>query len=685
MTNRHSNHENQGLLPPALEGRCLPNVAARAKLGPQRPAFASLALLAIIVLVAGLTHAAEFATVKDCIRAFSTTPKGEPPEALHYRSVNELVRRKEASVRPLSRALSSKDKRVRQYAILALGRIRSQRAFRSLLEAMKDSDRDVRAAAAEAIGLLGDVRALKPLTQFLASEDEIIVRGGIVGLGRLGDNRAVPSLLPLLASENWEIRWRTALALGHIGEMDTWTKLGPLARDEAAVVRGAACWALGAIAGQPDLSEFGKNLKSRDGGIIYGSAWAVGVIGSNDAAELLQTMASAGNPTAREACTLVLRWMGREPGTVPESTGGDGNNGPKLASLDLEERWLDRYNKLTVSATESFELALPEGIVPAAAAPVWLLPTPGAGILMTITCENGDVHTLRSTNQGRTWKGGLPDLPGRVDAGVATGENVYAFDKHAFRREGIRYVTRLWTSADGGATFAPAELAAIECGQALRTERMSSPALNNFKKTSARWSERFFHGLTGRVLDLGDGLLLTTTQGRLEFDTEPRTFSFRSEDGGRVWSRMATVMGEGVVSPSLARCPDGNLACLARDAGTGDLLLAWSVDQGKSWWEPIRTGSKGKCPTMIDLKDGILACSYAAEGARIMFDATGTGRRWTDRVHLITDAEEVVAAATLCEIGNGRLLYAYTATEANGSTDKTALRALYVTVAKVQE
>lgn len=644
-----------------------------------------LAGAALLLALSTPTRAAEFATLRDCINAFSVTPKDEPPEALHYRAVNELVRHGEAAIRPLRWALSSKDKRVRQYGILALGRIRSQRAFRSLLDTLKDPDRDVRAAGAEAFGLLGDPRALGPLTEFLSSEDEIIVRGGIVGLGRLGDNRAVPVLLPLLKSENWEIRWRTALALGHIREMDTWAKLGPLARDKVAVVRGAASWALGAIVGQPDMSEFEKNLGSTDGSTIYGSAWAVGVIGSSDAAKLLQKMVAEGNPTAKEACSLVLRWMGYKPEPAEKDESVANKDGDQLKPMDIEDRWLDRYNRLEVSATEPFDIALPKGVKTPSAATAWLFSSPQGGVLLALAGDHGSALTLKSTDRGRTWVTNAKGFPTRIDAGVAAGGKVHVFDKHAFRRQEDRYVTRHWTSANGGVSFGAPELATFECSEALRTDRMSSPAVDALKKTSAQWSERFFRALTGNVLDLGEGLLLATTEARLEFDVQPRAISFRSKDGGKSWGSMATVMGEGVGSPSLAPCADDHLACLARDAGTGDLLLAWSVDQGKSWWDPIRTGSKGASPMMVGLHGDVLACCYVLDGARIMFDANGTGRRWTDRICLIPDGDEAVTSAAICEVSDGRLLYVYTTTEGSGKAAKPRLKALYVTVRKTQE
>jgi len=648
--------------------------------GLSRKAVLPLLLLPLAVLP---VHAAP-RPVRECIAVLGAGASFEDT----CRAVRELVEIGPKAVGPLCRALKDPNKNLRTNAALALGRIGEARALKPLLATLTDSDADVRSAAAEALGRLGDARALPALIARLSSESEMDVRGATVGLGALGSAKAVESLTKLLSSTNWEVRWRAAIALGQIGDKAPWSALGPLAKDSNAVVKAGASWALGVIVDRPDFKVFAANLKSPDDSVVWGSAWALGVVGTEEAARVLEAAYRDGSQTARDACRTVLLWLDT-PATRRAISQASAASPGKLRNMDLEDRWLDRYGRLAVTATEPFVVSnqrtRPE--LGSHRSPR-LFALPDGNLLLAVertTDRYGDTIVLSSRDKGRTWQ--VTDFPiRRLDAGARLDDGTgLLYDGIAFRKRDTTFVCRMCTPDPDGKTLSTPELAMISRLDDVPTSTPGDDVLDAYQSTAARWTSESCSGFYRRIVRNEDGTLIACAQTRHDGDMEPRCVSYRSTNDGRTWVSEQTVAADGLVEPVLARCTDGKLLCLMRTDDGDEFLQAWSIDGGKSWMEPIRARARGRVADLCLLDSDIMACSYAQDGIRIMFSVDGTSKSWTDRIKLDDDERNATTGTSLCEVEPGRLLLVYDTDDTPGEDEGIrGILAVYVTVQKAE-
>jgi len=104
------------------------------------------------------------------------------------------------AVEPLIAALGNPDGNMRFSATVALGRIGGNRAVEALIALFKD--KELRWWAAMTLGKTHDERALAPLLVALGDQDSPQMRRWAArGLGFLGDQRAIPALEALAARE----------------------------------------------------------------------------------------------------------------------------------------------------------------------------------------------------------------------------------------------------------------------------------------------------------------------------------------------------------------------------------------------------------------------------------------------------------------------------------------------------
>jgi HEAT repeat protein len=95
----------------------------------------------------------------------------------------------------------SRQKRSRERAVWALGRLGDASALPVLIEALADRSKEVRMTAARALGVLGDHRGAGPLIELLRDPDRDLRAAAVFGLGHLGDERAIEPLLDLARRE----------------------------------------------------------------------------------------------------------------------------------------------------------------------------------------------------------------------------------------------------------------------------------------------------------------------------------------------------------------------------------------------------------------------------------------------------------------------------------------------------
>lgn len=134
----------------------------------------------------------------------------------------------------------------------------------------------------------------------------------------------------------------------------------------------------------------------------------------------------------------------------------------------------------------------------------------------------------------------------------------------------------------------------------------------------------------GPLVPLRDGSVLVAINGRPRGGSNDIAAVLRSTTSGRNWKLVGTAKAQGhdLQEVTVAELPDGRLVMMARPEGD----IAWSVDQGRTWTEPVTFGMRLYAPSLYVAGDGTLVCmhgSYAPGhgGLRVIFSSDG-GRTW---------------------------------------------------------
>ena len=591
--------------------------------------------------------------------------------------------------------LAAADRQVRLNAVLALGRLRVAGAVEPLLaHCREDADPEVRGGAAEALGRIGDRRAVTVLLGQLtsAAADELDRRGAAVGLGSLRATEAVEPLLALLDSSHWEERWRAAVALGQIGDPRARTALGRLAGDANAVVAGCAAWASSVLVKTPDFGALERTLQGTDEALIWGSAWALGVIGTTGAVETLLAARKKGPPAAQTASGLLLAWLGmpRPDSATPQAAAPSAPAAGSDNLMALDERWSDRYGTLDIQITRPVTLssrALPSSRslrpkLGAQAGPcLYRLPN---GDLLLVEPDPESLAspraTRRSRDQGQTWQP-EPTLVPRL-AAVATlrDRSVLAYDQYLFQKEGPHYVSDLCVSRDGGRSFGPLQLAEFTLPADQATQVPPKEIVEEYRASSARWSERASPTFGARIVELGDDSLAACGPAGAGDVTRPGAVCYRSTDQGLSWIAGATPTGDEVAALALAGGTGNRLVALLALGAEPTLHAAFSADGGAAWSEPRSLRLRAAAVDLCRLASGVLVCCYGGPGVSLMFSADGTGKAWTDKIRIVEADDGVSGGVSLCEVGPDRLLLVYeqqsTAPESSATPASTRLSVL---------
>jgi HEAT repeat protein len=118
-------------------------------------------------------------------------------------------------VEPLIDALD--DKRIRNEAAMALGKIGDKKAIKHLIKAISNQDPTFRSAAEEALGLIGDEEAVPPLIKALENDDISVRRHAAGALAKIGDDKALgPLKIAALKDRRWYVRLQMEEAITEI-------------------------------------------------------------------------------------------------------------------------------------------------------------------------------------------------------------------------------------------------------------------------------------------------------------------------------------------------------------------------------------------------------------------------------------------------------------------------------------
>jgi len=240
------------------------------------------------------------------------------------------------------------------------------------------------------------------------------------------------------------------------------------------------------------------------------------------------------------------------------------------------------------------------------------------------------------------------------------------------------FVTSMWRSSDGGATWSGPTDANVTVANMDLNSRGSGPS--------------FWY----RSVELSNGDLVTTAHTRFIGDTKLRAVALGSSDKGYNWNYLGTVAydpaipTQGFVEPIVCKLADDELISLMRTEGHQPMYQAHSTDGGVTWSTPIQSGVNGVAPDMRLLSNGVLACSYGRTGDphnnddNIMFSVDG-GQTWTD--HTLVFPGSSTGYASLEEISPGRLLYVFDTIgmDLPSGNPRNGIRGVYIDVDFVYE
>lgn len=181
------------------------------------------------------------------------------------------------------------------------------------------------------------------------------------------------------------------------------------------------------------------------------------------------------------------------------------------------------------------------------------------------------------------------------------------------------------------------------------------------------------------ILCESDGALLATMYGTFEGDSAYRVIMVRSDDDGATWSFVSTVAydpsagSDGYCEPVMARVADGSLLCVMRVGDRQPVRQSRSLDDGRTWSEPISLGVPSVDPDLCLMRNGVLAVSTGRPAIHVLFSPDGSGRDWSVPLTVYAgpranerERENSTCYTGLRETADGRLVLVYD-TNAAGS------------------
>ena len=138
----------------------------------------------------------------------------------------------EPVVEPLIEALGDREKTVRKYAIMVLGKLRDSRAIEELGMALYDLHHEVSQAAAEALAQFG-APAVDILAEALVHPESSVREHAIIGLGRIHDERVGLYLIEMLTDPDPIVKRQSIATLGELRDKRAMPALQEVAANRA--------------------------------------------------------------------------------------------------------------------------------------------------------------------------------------------------------------------------------------------------------------------------------------------------------------------------------------------------------------------------------------------------------------------------------------------------------------------
>lgn len=261
-----------------------------------------------------------------------------------------------------------------------------------------------------------------------------------------------------------------------------------------------------------------------------------------------------------------------------------------------------------------------------------------------------------SRDNGRSWTKKIIHEDFYITSMVQKGRTLYGVVYFTYPVSATEERMVYWTSKDRGNTWRRHE------------GRVKVPDSLSLHTGKSVWGSLLFH----RGMEvLPDGTLQGVMYGHLGKEKKYTSVLVRSSDNCKSWHVVSVIAAgvppdsayrkaEGYCEPTLARVKDGSLLCVMRVASYLPLFQSRSLDQGRSWTDPVplpglgSTEAESVCPQLLLLKTGVLALSYGRPHDRIALSKDGSGRRWD--CSTVSYRGETTGYSGIVEIAPGQVL-----------------------------
>ena len=194
----------------------------------------------------------------------------QPREELIQNTIRALQKIGSEALLPLILALQNPNGRIRNYAAITLGKLRSEQAIRPLIQALNDRQTQVRSSAIKALGKLKAEEAIDPLIDLLRDADHTVQRNAARALKRINIELTLQKLLEDVKSPNTTTRRNAACCLIQLQPENTLELFLPLLNDSDTIVRQYAVEGLRKIGVEQAFIPLLNALSDNNGGVQRG-------------------------------------------------------------------------------------------------------------------------------------------------------------------------------------------------------------------------------------------------------------------------------------------------------------------------------------------------------------------------------------------------------------------------------